>query len=131
MTPQQAKELLPIITAFSKGKLVEHKSKGQQYHTVIHNPDFTDSPEQYRIRQEPKLRPWKPEEVPVGAVVSSCFKRSNRYVITAMWAGQIHLNGSPCEHSNERPPLLHQVVGPTYHYTTDFGKTWLPCGISE
>ncbi len=132
MTPQQAKELLPIITAFAEGKTIEFKShKGIWSDCIRCELDFSNLPECYRIKPEPKLRPWKPEEVPVGAVVASCPSRSNRYVITAVWKGEVHLNGSPHACDDEKSPNINTIVGPVYHYTTDFGKTWLPCGVVE
>ena len=65
MKKQQAKELLPIIQAFAEGKTI-------QYHTNLNphwidiSPDgavnFSDYPSNYRIKPEPKYRPFKSQK---------------------------------------------------------------------
>lgn len=79
----------------------------------------------YRIAPEPKLRPWKPEEVPVGAL--------------------IRLKGNHCQHSwlivgyahNEQQIAFGQTGGRSikdlgnYEHSIDGGKTWAPCGVME
>lgn len=87
--------------------------------------------ENFRIKSIPTLRPWQPEEVPVGAIVSCDSKHTNRFVITGIWNGELHLNGAPCQASHEHSPALNCLVGPEYHYSLDHGKTWLPCGVLE
>lgn len=65
MTPKETKQMLPIMTAFANGETVEHCSQNQW--TVVEDPGWGDVPSCYRIK--PKLRPWKPDEVPVGAII--------------------------------------------------------------
>lgn len=60
MTREEAKELLPIIQAFAEGKAIQYKTK---YVDWIE----TDCPiwakeSQYRIKPEPKYRPFKSQE---------------------------------------------------------------------
>lgn len=58
MTKEQAKLLLPIITAYAEGKTIQMKdNRGDWHHSA--NPDFTRGPENYRIKSEPKYRPFK------------------------------------------------------------------------
>lgn len=58
MTPQQAKELLPIITAFAEGKEIEinvASDKSEPRWIKIHdNPTFEGKIENYRIKPEPR-----------------------------------------------------------------------------
>ena len=56
MTREEAKKLLPIIKAFSEGKSVQFSDEGNWYETE--NPAFT-SGTMYRIKSEPKYRPFK------------------------------------------------------------------------
>lgn len=60
MNRQQAKELLPIIQAFSEGKTIESRCiKGDtSLWSDDNNPDF-DEDFEYRIKPEPKYRPFK------------------------------------------------------------------------
>lgn len=60
MDRNQAKELLPIIKAFSEGKCVETKT-GSGW-ISIENMSFAGNPDSYRIKPEPKYRPFKDAE---------------------------------------------------------------------
>ena len=84
MNRNQAKELLPIIKAFSKGKAIESRcikgNKSLWYDDE--DPSFDDDFE-YRIKSEPKYRPFKDAEEcwqemqkhqPFGWVKSTLFK---------------------------------------------------------
>ena len=64
MTREEAKQLLPIIQAFAEGKTIEvYYGEDQEWHTmVITNPKFDLKPSQYRIKPEPKYRPFKTKE---------------------------------------------------------------------
>ncbi len=78
-----------------------------------YNPNL-ESPEDLIAEwTEPKLRAWKPEEVPLGAVMK--VKRSGyRSLITETWDDPI------------RKLWLEQN-----EHSLDKGKTWLPCGVME
>lgn len=56
MNRNQAKELLPIIKAFADGKDVETKT-GSGWMS-IENMSFAGKPDSYRIKPEPKHRPF-------------------------------------------------------------------------
>lgn len=56
MTREDAKQLLPIIQAFSDGKDVETKA-GSGW-ISIENISFTGKPNNYRIKPEPTYRPF-------------------------------------------------------------------------
>ena len=59
MTKKEAKELLPIIQAYAEGEKIEMLDfKGRW--VKMTNPDFTLSPENYRIK--PEYRPFKTKE---------------------------------------------------------------------
>ena len=60
MNRNQAKELLPIIKAFSEGKDIETKT-GSGW-ISIENMSFAGNPDSYRIKPEPKFRPFKDAE---------------------------------------------------------------------
>ena len=60
MTREIAKKLLPIIQAFAEGKNIEYSYDGEQW-------ESTDTPScdcniMYRIKPEPKYRPFKTKE---------------------------------------------------------------------
>lgn len=62
MNRQQAKELLPIIQAFAEGRKIEYREKGEEYWGVTNTPTFNIDSNEYRIKPEPKYRPFKNAE---------------------------------------------------------------------
>lgn len=60
MTREEAKELLPIMQAFAEGKTVEYREQGGAW-KVAHTPTWS-SCLSYRIKPEPKYRPFKSKE---------------------------------------------------------------------
>lgn len=91
MNRNQAKEILPIIKAFSEGKVIQLKSIDGIWEEVRDNTLFNCDPKLYRIKPEPKYRPfsnakecWKEmqEHQPFGWL---CDKINNKYYyITAL-----------------------------------------------
>lgn len=61
MTKEEAKELLPVITAFAEGETIEVKGSYGEWVEVI-SPDFGNGPENYRIKSVPKYRPFNNAE---------------------------------------------------------------------
>ena len=63
MTREEAKELLPIMQAFADGKTIQIKKEGD-WLEVGENTEvyFSESPSDYRIKPEPKYRPFKTKE---------------------------------------------------------------------
>lgn len=59
MNRAQAKELLPIIQAFVKGKTIEFRERGCTLWTESISPIFNFAIFEYRIKPEPKYRPFK------------------------------------------------------------------------
>ena len=65
MNRQQAKDLLPIIQAFADGKTIQVKaSDGLWYGREGENCEFNFNadPQVYRIKSEPKYRPFENKE---------------------------------------------------------------------
>lgn len=60
MTREEAKQLLPIIQAFAEGKCVETKTGSGWVN--MENMSFAGKPKSYRIKPEPKFRPFKGAE---------------------------------------------------------------------
>ena len=62
ITREVAKELLPIMQAFAEGKKIQFRCKTGEWLNVLNKFDFTLSPDDYRIKPEPKYRPFKSQE---------------------------------------------------------------------
>ena len=61
MTREEAKELLPIISAFAEGKEIEYYDCNDDDWIKTDTPIWT-SKINYRIKPEPKYRPFKTQE---------------------------------------------------------------------
>lgn len=57
MTREQAKDFLPIITAFAEGKTIEVMNTSGHWEE-INIPNFDIDPKKYRIKPKPKYRPF-------------------------------------------------------------------------
>ena len=60
MTREEAKELIPIMQAFADGKTIEFFKQGEWME--LNDPDFMWSAYKYRIKPEPKYRPFITKE---------------------------------------------------------------------
>lgn len=62
MDREEAKELLPIIKAFADGKTIEVYQKGFGEWRETAKPNFDGDPKNYRVKPEPKYRPFRTQE---------------------------------------------------------------------
>ena len=60
MTREEAKEMLPIIQAYADGKTIQFLDGGKW--ADVYETDFYQSPGKYRIKPEPKYRPFNTQE---------------------------------------------------------------------
>ena len=60
MTKEQAKEILPIFKAFAEGKTIQILNDGEW--CDLYDTDFKSPINKYRIKPEPKYRPFKNQE---------------------------------------------------------------------
>lgn len=60
MTREEAKELLPIIQAYAECKTIQFLDGGKWLD--VYETDFHESTYKYRIKPEPKYRPFKTQE---------------------------------------------------------------------
>lgn len=142
MKREQAKELLPIIQAFAEGKAVEYLNCKNKW-VEDDNLSFCLDKTNYRIKQEPKYRPFKSQEEfwqemlkhqPFGWVYSkneSCY-----YCIISVEENKIEL--SPTEQScSVEPPKEYYLQNSYVAFVTaleDYEYTFAdgtPFGIKE
>ncbi len=139
MNKDNAKDFLPLVQALSERKVIQ-----LYYDNTWHdheNIKFDSSPDKYRIKPTPRLRPWKPEEVPVGKLI-----RSKTMAPTLILCAKTEYGNIKCPAlfffggfyawQNE-PSLSHMFLGDLvtsnskHEHSLDHGKTWLPCGVME
>ena len=62
MTREETKELLPIMQAFAEGKTIQFKTKDRPWFDLLDNNLEMREVFKYRIKPEPKYRPFKTQE---------------------------------------------------------------------
>ena len=62
MTREEAKELLPIIQAWAKGKSIQVRTENRPWFDLLDNRLVIGKIFEYRIKPEPKYRPFKNQE---------------------------------------------------------------------
>ena len=133
MTREEVKELLPIIQAFAEGKTIQFKTKDRPWFDLLDNNLEMREVFKYRIKPEPKYRPFKTQEEcwnemlkhqPFGWVKDEC-----KYVhIVCVYKNQIEF--SPDEDADD---ILHSCIM-TFSDVLEQGYTFsdgTPFGIKE
>ena len=62
MTREEAKELLPIIQAFTEGKTIQFRTNNRSWVDLLDNDIEINAIFEYRIKPEQKYRPFKTQE---------------------------------------------------------------------
>ena len=62
MTRAEVKELLPIMQAFAEGKSIQMRTKNRPWFDVLDDKLEISKIFEYRIKPEPKYRPFKTKE---------------------------------------------------------------------
>ncbi len=121
-------KMLPILQAWIDGKTIEVK-EGDTWKdfatptTTGLTLAFECNPESFRIKPEPKLRPWKPEEVPVGAVIRHKQLRKMEVIVSA-------LDGGLCIWQHHS--ITFEVALKCFEWALLYrDHTWKPCGVEE
>ena len=129
MTREQAKSLIPIITAFANGGNVQvlsctGKWVSEEYYT------FDSPPNVYRIKPEPKLRAWKSAELPqVQILLRQSISRGLSWSWTVL---AIQHDGLViADNKSGVRGIYWDALLERYEHSTDNGVTWNPCGILE
>lgn len=112
MTREQTIEAIKVMQGFVDGKEVECEHTDGVFLTT--DPCWNWHSGEYRIKPTAKLRPWTADEVPLGAWMR--FKRNPQDRVLLGWVSV----------QADRDMWLHER-----EYSTDGGKTWLPCGVEE
>ena len=60
MTREEVKEMLPILQAYAEGRTIQFLDGGKWLDLC--ETDFYESPDRYRIKPEPRYRPFKTQE---------------------------------------------------------------------
>jgi len=111
-------QMIPIMTAFAQGKEIEVRRGARAEWCATDYVRFVDDYE-YRIKPEPKLRPWKPEEVPVGTAIRFKANSGWRCLIVSAYNSRVIVGGRRAEFTTTE--ILEK-------FTLIDGS---PCGVNE
>ena len=114
MTREQTIEAIRIMQAYVGGKEVECWDRGLEGWETTNNPSWNWMDCIFRIKPTAKLRPWTADEVPLGAWIRCKKTPHDRHLLG--WVSD----------QTDRELWLDER-----EYSTDGGKTWLPCGVVE
>lgn len=90
-------------------------------------PDYSLSPQRYRIKPAQKIRPWKcAEEVPVGCLMREKTYPEIVYLLLSHRPGYVVVATEPSQ-----AKFSYEQVFDVFSHSTDGGKTWKPCGVEE
>ena len=112
MNIEETKEAIRVMQAFADGKELESMYDGKWGPATA--PRWNWDNTQYRIKPTTVLRPWSPDEVPLGV-----WGRNPKYPKTRWLIDRTS--------SEENRMDWYK----NYEHSTDGGKTWLPCGVVE
>ena len=116
MNIEQTIKAAQIMTAWAHGNKVEVKGLlPDSVWIPASEPCWNWQDTVYRIKPTATLRPWSPDEVPLGAWMRNKSVQCDRWII-------VHLQYS----SRNREEWLDK-----YEHSTDGGVTWKPCGVVE
>jgi len=120
---QEVAHIITILTEWQSGKTIE--CRGDQWSAwkpalAPFHWELSKFPQNYRVKPEPKLRPWTPEEVPVGAVLRSKSNPQWRLLIVAVQGNNVFLG--PDSLALDIPNLLEKFVR---------DNTNEPCGVED
>jgi len=92
-------------------------------HEILAVPgQYIDTPSGWLLYTEPKLRPWTPEEVPLGAWI-----REKQTGFPSLIVGV--MSTLLCRGLGDWINFKHLMEH--YQHSTDNGATWKPCGVEE
>lgn len=125
LPPRYTKELhLQHVQAFWDGDLEWLNPFSDEWAQSINPPNPTENPSRFRIKKPQQLRPWKPDEFPLGARLR--LKDSqDQFLALACIGGDIAWTDGALHRSGPNHLLS------SFEHSTDNGKTWLPCGVLE
>lgn len=126
MTREEAAKWIPILQAYVDGKVIEFRGVGFTDWSTHGAYCFNSNVDEYRIKSEPKLRPWKQEEVPLG-----CSLRHKSLTSIVSIIGCKFEKGVSFHDASLFISRTYQTLLDSYEHSTDGGKTWLPCGVME
>ena len=104
MTREEAKKLLPIMQAFAEGKTIEYRTNNRSWVDLLDNDIEINALFEYRIKPEPKYRPFRTQEECLNEMLKHqplgwCRDKEGGalLIVTAICDQYIYFDGNPTE----------------------------------
>jgi hypothetical protein len=120
MTKEKAAQLIPLLQAYTEGKTIQVLAYNKVWND-LGSPNFNDEIESYRVKPENEYRAWTFEEAPFNVIFSP--KDKERKLKFAFYLVNEDGYIDPFSRRFSFTTMLKD-----YLYSSDNGKTWLPCG---
>lgn len=121
MTPEDATKWLPILRAYADGKEIQGRTDSGSWESA-RQWSFADPVDNYRVKPRTVLRPWRAEEVPVGALWRYKDSPDTRCLILGVTQeGYIQ---------DTEGAFSRQTALEKFEWLTN-DDNWLPCGVEE
>lgn len=127
MTKEEAKQWIPILQAYADGRAIQNCSMNGKIWYECNDPIFSARPSEYRIKPEPKLRPWRQEEVPVGAIIRQ--KGCEGYC--SLILGTTPKGVDTLSSVREYITRYFQDALDRFEWSKSTTGPWLPCGVED
>lgn len=128
MKRETAKKWADLYAAYAAGKTVQWRIRPNagwedvnESHPTINGDRRLDN---FRIKPEPKLRPWNPDDVPVGAQFRFKGQTVDRWLISGTSSAAIRV----LDDLNVRCYDFNTAFD-RCEWSNDNGETWHPCGV--
>ena len=123
MTNEELKQAAEVMLAAAEGKQIQVAGKESNlWVDCIYSPAWDWAENTYRIKPAKALRPWKPEEVPLGAQTRPKNNNVSRLSIVGVHSGGVLLG-----QDNGAYPFDSMLK--RREHSIDGGITWKPCGV--
>jgi hypothetical protein len=80
MTREKAKELLPLMQAYSEGKVIQYQNNRGEWEDM-ESPDFACDAIYYRVKSEETYRPYRD----CDEMIADFMRRSDIQVMPSIW----------------------------------------------
>jgi len=115
MNLEETIEAIRVMDAWVDGKSIECAERNNLKWGDTFSPVWNWNVYTYRIKATSKLRPWTPDEVPLGAQMRNPLNPHYRWLVN----------------QTEIEPVRAEWLSEGYEHSTDNGVTWKPCGVEE
>lgn len=123
MTNKEIKQAAEVMLAAAEGKQIQVAGKESNlWVDCMYSPEWDWAENTYRIKPTKTLRPWKPEDVPLGAQTRIDEVPQERDMIVGVNSIGVLL-------ANDSGAYPFKDLLELREYSTDGGITWSPCGV--